>query len=54
MLLFSAFLPRDFKIEKSLTINKPKADVFAYLKSLEKSKEWQLWDKKKSKRDNQH
>ncbi len=46
MLLFSAFLPKDFKIEKSLTINKPKADVFAYLKSLEKSKEWQLWDKK--------
>ena len=45
LLLIAAVLPKDFKIEKSLTINKPKADVFAYLKSLENSKKWQPWAK---------
>ena len=45
VLLTAAVTPKDFKIEKSITINKPKAEVFAYLKMLQNAKNWQPWSK---------
>ncbi len=45
VLIVAAILPKNFKIEKSITINKSKTDVFVYLKSLKNSKKWQPWAK---------
>lgn len=45
ILLIAAVAPKDFKIEKSITINKPKAEVFAYLKMLQNAKNWEPWSK---------
>lgn len=38
--------PTDFKVEREITINKPKADVFAYAKMLKNQNDWGPWFKK--------
>lgn len=38
--------PRDFKVERETTINKPKAEVFSYLKMLKNQKDWGPWFEK--------
>lgn len=45
LLVAAAIAPKEFKIEKSITISKPKAEVFAYLKMMENGKKWQPWSK---------
>ncbi len=46
ILLIAAILPKDFKIEKEVIINKPKAEVFNYLKYTKNSHIWSPWEKK--------
>ncbi|MFZ1699715.1 MAG: SRPBCC family protein [Pyrinomonadaceae bacterium] len=36
----------DFKVEREVTINKPKAEVFAYIKELKNQNEWGPWIKR--------
>ena len=36
----------DYKVEREVVINKPKAEVFAYLKVLKNQNEWGPWAKK--------
>ena len=38
--------PPSFKVEREITINKPKAEVFAFLKSLKNEQKWSPWAKK--------
>lgn len=38
--------PTDFKVERDVTINKPKDEVFSYIKSLKNQNEWGPWAKK--------
>ncbi len=40
---YAAVSPKDFKIEKSITINKPVAEVFSYLRLIKNSESWQPW-----------
>lgn len=44
-LIAAAILPKDFKIEQSITIAKPKSEVFAYLKMMENGQKWEPWSK---------
>ena len=39
-------MPTDFRIEREITINKPKAEVFAYAKMLKNQNVWGPWAKK--------
>jgi hypothetical protein len=41
----AAILPKDFKIEQSIIVNKPKAEVFAYLKLMQNGQKWEPWAK---------
>jgi len=43
LLLVALFTKKDFGVEKEITINKPKSQVFAYLKSLKSQNEWSRW-----------
>ena len=36
----------DYKVEREVTINKPKAEVFSYLKNLKNQNDWGPWAKK--------
>lgn len=45
LLVVAAVLPKDFKIERSVIIDRPKSEVFAYLKPMENAKNWQIWSK---------
>lgn len=38
--------PTDFKVERSVSINRPKADVFNYVKYLKNQNDWGPWYKK--------
>ena len=38
-------IPKDFVIERDVTINKPVDQVFPYLKSLKNQNEWSVWAK---------
>lgn len=38
--------PTDYKVEREVTINKPKAEVFSYLKILKNQNDWGPWYKK--------
>jgi hypothetical protein len=38
--------PSDYKVEREITINKPKADVFSYIKLLKNQNDWGPWIKK--------
>lgn len=46
VLVAGLIAPKDFKVEREITINKPKAVVFAYLKSLKNGNTWNPWSKK--------
>ncbi len=41
----AAIAPKDFKIEKSITINLPVEQIFPYLKLIKNSDQWQPWSK---------
>jgi RimJ/RimL family protein N-acetyltransferase len=44
LVLIAAFLmPKDYAVEKEIVINKPKAEVFEYLKSLKNQDNWSVW-----------
>jgi hypothetical protein len=38
--------PTDFRVEREIVINKPRAEVFAYAKMLKNQNEWGPWAKK--------
>ncbi|HJS50832.1 MAG TPA: SRPBCC family protein [Pyrinomonadaceae bacterium] len=52
IVLFGAFFivayttPTAYTVEKEVTINKPKAETFAYLKMLKNSSEWTPWPRR--------
>lgn len=46
ILLVAAILPENFQIEKEIVINKPKSEVFEYLKMTKNENEWNPWIKK--------
>lgn len=46
LLIAALFVAKDFKAERNIVVNKPKAEVFAYLKSLKNQDEWSVWGKK--------
>jgi hypothetical protein len=41
----SLFFPRQYKFEKSITINKPKHEVFNYMNNLKNWEQWSVWNK---------
>lgn len=43
--IIGVIAPKDFKIEREVVINKPKDQVFAYLKSLKNGSNWNPWIK---------
>lgn len=44
LILIAAFMmPKDYAVEKEIVINKPKAEVFEYIKSLKKQNDWSVW-----------
>ncbi len=45
VLVAAIVAPQDFEIKKSITVNKPKSEVFSYLKLMENSRNWQPWSK---------
>lgn len=38
--------PTDYRVEREVTINKPRAEVFSYMKMLKNQNEWGPWAKK--------
>ncbi|MES2961687.1 MAG: SRPBCC family protein [Pseudomonadota bacterium] len=46
ILIAAAIAPKDFIIERSVVIHKPRLEVFDYLKMMENGKNWQPWSKK--------
>lgn len=42
-LIAALFIKKDFAIVREISINKPKAEVFAYLKSLKNQENWSTW-----------
>jgi uncharacterized protein YndB with AHSA1/START domain len=45
-LVLVGLAPQDFGVEREVVINKPKAEVFAYLKMLKNQNDWGAWAKK--------
>lgn len=45
IIIISRFFPHTYKVEKSITINKPANEVFAYMSNLENWEQWSLWNK---------
>jgi uncharacterized protein YndB with AHSA1/START domain len=41
--LVGLLAPKDFAVEREVTINKPVDEVFAYLKQLKNQNEWSVW-----------
>jgi uncharacterized protein YndB with AHSA1/START domain len=46
VLILGLVAPKDFSVEREVTIAQPKAVVFSYLKSLKNGAEWNPWAKK--------
>src|SRR5688572_10087943 len=42
----SLISPTDLKVERQATINKPKPEVFAYLKMLKNHRQWAAWQRR--------
>ena len=42
-LIVALFLPDSYEVERQITINKPKADVYAYVKSLKNQNLYSKW-----------
>ena len=45
-LISAAFVSKEFGVERQIVINKPKAQVFEYLKSLKSQNDWSTWGRK--------
>ena len=46
IILIAAFImPKDYAVEKEIVINKPKPEVFNFLKLLENQEKWSVWAK---------
>lgn len=45
-LVIGVFAPKEFSIEREVIVNKPKAVVFDYLRSLKSGQEWSPWSKR--------
>ena len=47
LVLIAAFImPKDYAVEREIVVNKPKAEVFEYLKSLKKQNDWSVWGRR--------
>ena len=46
LLITALFVDKDFSAQRSIVINKPKAETFAYIKSLKNQDNWSVWGKK--------
>ena len=46
ILISAAFVKKDFGVGRQVVINKPKAQVFEYLKSLKSQNDWSTWGRK--------
>ncbi len=44
LLIVAAFLPKDYTVEREVTINKPKQQVFDYVKVLRNQKSFSTWE----------
>ncbi len=42
-LIVALFVSKDYKVEKSITINKPKTEIFNYIKSLKNQDKFSKW-----------
>jgi hypothetical protein len=42
-LVTAAITPRSYQVERSIVIQKPKAEVFEYIKQLKNQKNWSVW-----------
>jgi hypothetical protein len=42
-LIVALFIKKDYAVVREISINKPKAEVFAYLKSLKNQENWSTW-----------
>lgn len=43
-LVIALFLSKDYAVEREITINKPKQEVFDYIKSLKNQRYWSTWN----------
>lgn len=46
ILILSLAVPTEFRIERDIIINKPKTEVFSYIKSLKNQDYWSVWNMK--------
>lgn len=47
VVLIAAFvMPKDYAVEREIVVNRPKAEVFEYIKSLKKQNEWSVWGRR--------
>lgn len=46
ILILAMIAPKTYDVSRSAVINKPRGEVFKYLKSLKKQDEWSPWNKK--------
>ena len=44
-LLSALFISNDYWVEREIVINKPREEVFAYIKSLKNQSNWSTWEK---------
>jgi uncharacterized protein YndB with AHSA1/START domain len=45
IMLVAAFVKKDFAVEREVVINKPRAEVYNYLKMLKNQDNWSVWAK---------
>lgn len=45
IVVISRFFPHTYKVERSIEVNKPVSEVFAYMSNLHNWEEWSLWNK---------
>jgi uncharacterized membrane protein len=45
LLVAALFMPKDYTVEKSITINKPKTEIFSYIRSLKNQDNFSKWAK---------
>lgn len=45
VLLVSRFFPHTYKVERTIEINRPTEQVFAYMSNLKNWEEWSLWNR---------
>jgi len=45
-ILAASLMPKEYAVEREIIVNKPKTEVFAYLKSLKNQDNWSVWMEK--------